>query len=462
MQNIKKTLGVFSLVMINVVAVDSLRTLPFSAEYGLSLVFFYVLGGIVFFLPIAFISAELATGWPNKGGVYVWVREAFGEKWGFVIIWLQWVYNIVWYPTILSFVAGALAFLFDPALAQNKVYVLSVILTIFWGATFVNFFGMKASSAISTIGALAGTLIPMLFIIFLCAVWLGTGGKSQIAFSWHNVIPKISNYGDLAFFTAILFGLIGVELSAVHADEVDDPGRAYPRAISFSTLIIFSTLVLASLAIAIVVPQKQINPVTGFEQAFSIFFKSFHLNWMQPVITVLIVIGGIGGVATWIIGPTKGLLVATRDGSAPPIFGKVNKHDVPVVILLLQAVIFTLLCSVYLFMPTVNSSYWVLTAMTAQLAMLVYIGLFAAAIYLRYSQPKVARPYKIPMGNVGIWVLGLLGILSSSAAVLIGFFPPSQIAIGSVFTYELILVLGVLILTIPPVLIYAMRKPSWG
>ena len=85
--NSKKALKTFQIVMINVIAVDSIRTLPFSAELGFSLVFFYLLAAIFFFIPSGLISAELGTGWPNKGGIYVWVREAFGrnqQNWGLV------------------------------------------------------------------------------------------------------------------------------------------------------------------------------------------------------------------------------------------------------------------------------------------------------------------------------------------------------------------------------------------
>ncbi len=445
--------------MINVIAVDSLRSLPFSATYGFSLVFFYLLAAVVFFLPTALVSAELATGWPNKGGVYVWVREAFGELWGFVVIWLQWVYNIVWYPTILTFMAGAIAYLINPQLAESKLYMLAVILTIFWGATIVNCFGMRISSLMSTIGALVGTLIPMFFIIGLGLVWLKQGNPIQINLSAQEFFPKLNNIHNLSFLLAVLFGLVGMEMSAVHADEVQNPGKSYPRAIFYSTIIIFASLVLSSLAIAVVVPHTTLNVITGLLQAFQIFFNSYGLTWMIPIITLLIVIGGIGGVAAWVIGPTKGLLVATLDGSAPRIFGKINRHGVPVVILLLQAGICTALCSVFLFMPTVASSYWALTAITAQLAMMVYIGLFLAGIYLRYKKPEVSRHYQVPGGkNLGMWILGLMGIVASLAAIALGFIPPAQVHIGSLWRYELLLIAGMLILCLPPILIYKLKK----
>ncbi len=111
-----RPLGVCALVMFNIVAVDSLRSLPFGASLGFSLVFYYLLALLIFLLPVALVSAELATTWPNKGGIYVWVREAFGEKWAMLVVWLQWIYNIIWYPTILSFIVTALAYLIHPTL----------------------------------------------------------------------------------------------------------------------------------------------------------------------------------------------------------------------------------------------------------------------------------------------------------------------------------------------------------
>ena len=73
--------------MINIIAVDSLRTLPFSAKFGSSLIFYYLACAVLFFIPVALVTAELATAWPKNGGIYVWVREAFGARFGFLVIW---------------------------------------------------------------------------------------------------------------------------------------------------------------------------------------------------------------------------------------------------------------------------------------------------------------------------------------------------------------------------------------
>ena len=451
----KKTLGVLAITMINVIAVDSLRTLPFSAEYGFSLVFYYILGAIGFFLPVALVSAELATAWPNKGGIYVWVREALGDRWGFWVIWMQWLYNIIWYPTILSFVAGALASLIDPALADSKSYMLGIILSLFWAMTLFNFLGMRMASWFSTVTALLGTLIPMLLIIALGACWLWKGHPTEIVISRQMLWPAQNGWQHLSFLVAILFGLMGMEMSAVHADEVRNSGRTFPRAILFSSCIILLTLVFASLAIAMVVPNHQLNVVTGMIQAFHAFFMAFGIEWMQRWVVLCMVIGGLGGVAAWIIGPTKGLLVSAQDGVAPKVLAKVNERGVPVVILLLQAVMLTLLSSAYVFMPTVKSAYWLLTAMTAQVAFLVYIGLFVAAWVLRKKYPAQPRAFKIPGGGVGLALCCLLGLLTCVAAIVLGFVPPAQVPVGGLLKYELILFGGLACISLAPLLVFA-------
>ena len=100
-------LSLFSLTMITVGSVDSIRNLPATAIFGSQLISFFILGALFFLLPTALVSAELASGWPKQGGIYVWVKEAFGKNMGFLAIWLQWVENVFYYPVLLMFLAGS-------------------------------------------------------------------------------------------------------------------------------------------------------------------------------------------------------------------------------------------------------------------------------------------------------------------------------------------------------------------
>ncbi len=454
----KKVLGLFPVVMINVIAVDSIRTLPFAAEYGFSLVFYYLLAALVFFIPSALVSAELCCAWPSTGGIYVWTREAFGKTWALIIIWIEWICNVVWYPTIMALVAGVLAYFFNPELANNKIYMISTILVIFWGATFINCLGMRASSWLSIVSAVIGTILPMTFIALLGVAWWMQKQPMEISLTWSSFFPAKENLDNLAFLSNVLFGLIGLDMAATHAAEMKNPTRDYPKAMGISVVIILATIIFASLAIAITVPRDQLNLVTGSLQAFTIFLNKFHLEWLIPVMAFFIVLGGLGGVGAWIIGPTKGLMVACRDGSLPSSLAKLNKYGTPSRILIIQAIIVSFLCLAFVVMPSVHSSFWLLSIITAQLAMIVYIFLFLAGIKLKFTHSHVPRPFKVPGKRLGMVITASLGALACFIAIGVGFIIPRHVGIEQAVGYELTLIGGLVVMGLLPYLIHKLCK----
>ncbi|HUV86593.1 MAG TPA: amino acid permease [bacterium] len=458
----RRVLSVFTLAMVNVAMIASLRGLPTMAEYGLTAVFFFVVAALVFLIPTALVSAELATGWPKRGGVYVWVKEALGARWGFVAIWLQWLQNVIWYPTVLSFAAATFAFAISPALANNRFYALAVILAAYWGATLVNFRGMKTSGWISTVGVIGGTLVPGALIIGLGIAWLALGNPSQLELSGAAFVPDLGGMSSIVLAASTLLFFAGMEVSATHAQEVKNPQRDYPKAILIATLVVLAVFVLGTLSIAVVVPREKISLVAGLMQAFTAFLDKFHLAWLIPVVALLIAFGVFGQISTWIAGPSKGLLAVARHGFLPPFLQRVNRRGVQTHILVVQALIVTALSLVFLLMPTVSSSYWILTALTAQLYLVMYVLLFVSAVRLRYSEPGVARAYKVPGGKLGMWLVAGVAVAAAAFTVAIGYFPPAQLQTGNVFFYEAFLALGMVIVCAVPLLVYRFRRPGWA
>jgi len=455
-----KRLTVFTLAMINVAAVSNLKNWPFTAEYGFAALFYFTLTALVFFFPVSLVSAELASGYTERGGVYLWVKEAFGPKWGFLAVWLQWFNNVFWYPTILSFMAGTVAYAIHPQLAQNIAYTVIFILILFWIATFANFFGMKTSGWISNVGAICGTFIPGAIIIILGFIWIGRDLPIEITFSLDSLIPSFS-LEHMVLFTGIMLAFGGMEISAFHAVDVRNPQRDFPRAIFLSSLLILIPSILGVLSIAIVIPKDEISFTAGAMQAFSLFLERYQLQKFVPFVAALISIGVFGSVSTWIIGPTKGLLSAGHDGNLPPLFHKMTKQEVPVNVLLVQGGIVTVLTLVFFLMPTVTSGFWLMTVLTAQLYLIMYALLFAAALRLRYKKPDLKRPYKVPGGKIGMWLTCGIGILSCSFATLIGYIPPAQIEVGDPTFYLCFLISGTLVGCLAPFLITLFQKPNW-
>lgn len=452
-----RKINVFILTMINIATILSIRNWPTSAQYGLSSVVFLLLALFFFFIPAALVSAELATGWPQKGGVFVWVKEALGHRSGFLAVWLLWLENVVWYPTILSFVAATIAYIINPALSHNKWFTFTIIIGIFWLITLVNLKGIKVSGWISSIAATFGTLLPGALIILLGVAWIALDYPSNITFSLEALKPNLTSFSDLAFLAGILLSFGGIEMSAVHANDVENPQRNYSRAIFFSASVIILLTILGTLAISVIIPKNDINLVSGSIEAIYNFFERFGLKSFVPFVAILIAIGSLGGISTWVAGPCRGLLAAAEKGDFPPFLQKSNRHGMPVTLMIVQALIVTLLSFVFIFMPSISSSFWMLTVLAAELYIIMYVLMFISGIVLRYTRKETPRHYKIPFGNAGMWIVSSMGILGCIFTFFIGFVPPSPVDTSHLIIFQLFVGIGIIVCCLAPLAIFQMR-----
>lgn len=447
-------ISTFALVMLITGAIDSIRNLPAMALFGSSLIFFFIFSAIVFLIPAALVSAELSSHSTEKSGVFHWIHLAFGKKIGFLAIWLQWINTVAWLPTVLSFVAGTATYFLQPALAQNKYYLVSVVLLTFWFLTWLNLKGLHFSAKFSSFCAVVGMIIPMILIVMLAGAWLVLGNPSQIHFTKVDLLPSLSHTDNWISLTAIMTAFLGMELATVHVKEVRSPQKTFPKALFLSVLLILSTIILGSLAIAMVLPNNQINLVNGVIQAFTNFFEKYHISWIIPVITVMLLLGSLGQIISWVISPAKGLLHAAELGFLPEFFAKKNDKGMPSHILLTQAGLVSVVCLAFLLMPSVNGSYWLLTALSTQLYMLMYVLMFLAAICLKYKLKQQPNSFTIPGGKAGMWAACLLGLIGCAITIAVGFIPPSGINVGGWMHYEIMFSGGLVGMISPVVFFY--------
>jgi amino acid transporter len=455
----KKILGVFALAMINVAAVLSIRNFPSMAEYGWSSIGWYIIGTVLFLIPISLAGAELATGWPEGGGIYAWVKQAFGEKGGFTALFCEWSNNLVWFPTVLAFIASTLAFAITPDLANNHLYMFSVMMIAFWGTTLIAYFGPEVSTKFSNVGVILGSIIPSILIILFGIWWLVAGSATVLPpFTPAAIVPAL-NLATLPFFSTIILLFAGMEMAGFHALETRNPQKDYPKAMAFSAIIIFFCTVFATLAIAFVIPASKLSLASGVMQAIQYFLEAANLPGLVAPMAILITIGGVVSLAAWLIGPAQGLGVVADEGNMPPMFNRTNRYGAPVAILVMQALIGSVISLLYVFLPSVNQAYWILSAMTTELLCIVYVLIFASLIKLRYSKPDTLRPFRIPGGMAGIWLVGGMGAFGVIFAFLVGLMPPSFFPSAPVYIGAVLL--GTFLLAVPPLIFLKLKKPGW-
>jgi amino acid transporter len=327
--------------------------------------------------------------------------------------------------------------------------------------TLLNYLGIRTSGWFSTIGVIVGTILPGIFIISLGVHWISSGRPIQTELNWGALIPSFEKMDNLAFLAGLFLAFAGLEVSASYASDVKNPQKNYPRAIILGAVITFLLFMLGALAIAFVIPKQEISLVAGVMEAFSTFFQHYNLTWILPLMAFLLIIGAIAEVNSWIIGPVRGLYATSLHGNLPPFFQKLNKHNVPTRLLLFQAVLVSITSLVFLYMPQISSGFWILTALSAQSYLIMYILMFIAALKLRYSKPNVPRAYRVPFQKKGMWIFCVMGIFSSCFAIVLCFVPPSNLQVGSTTTYVLLLLAGLFVMCAIPHYIHRHRKPHW-
>jgi glutamate:GABA antiporter len=248
-------------------------------------------------------------------------------------------------------------------------------------------------------------------------------------------------------------------MNAVHVNTLRNPGKEYPKAIFLAMGLVLAIFILPALAISWVIPSQNLSLTAGVMQAFDAFFAHFSIQWLTPILGIMLVVASLGGMLTWLAGPSKGLLLISRqEGYLPPVLQKLNKHGVQQNILVAQGAVTTVIALAYAFIPNVSSAYWIFSVITTQVYLIVYLLMFVAAVRLRRTQPDHPRGFRAP----ALVTLCVVGFLASVAALLIGFVPPSQFGGGGPVTYLVIVLggLGVVGLLIP-YLFLKFRKPSW-
>jgi glutamate:GABA antiporter len=458
-------IGVMAFAVMNFTTVVSLRGLPAEAEYGLTSIFYFIFAAVVALIPVALVAAELAATFPEQGGVFRWIGEAFGPRWGFAVVYWQWQAWMMWLPTVLIFGASALAYVFwpqslDKALAANKLYTVIVLLVAFWAVTLFTFRGMAASVKLSTLGGTFGTIIPGAILIVLAAVYVVMGKPIQMPLNT-GFIPDLTKPGNLVLAASIFLFYAGMETQAVHVKHLKNPARDYPLSILIATVMTVVIFVLGTLAVAVVIPVKQIDLAQSLLNAYRDLWASIGLPWLGNVMAAMVALGVLGQVSVVVAGPSTGLLAVAKAGYLPHVLQRTNAHGIPIGILLLQGVIGTILCLAFTVLPSVESTFQILSQLSNILFLAMYLVMFVAALRLRYTQPNKPRPFRIPGGNVGMWVVGVIGLLGAAIAGGLSFIPPAQIATGSPAIYIGLLLASTAIEIAIPFIIFAFHRKNW-
>ena len=430
-----KTLGRKDIVLFTVSAIVLLETLAAGASVGASAVFWWLFLGLVFFVPYALICAELGTTYPEQGGLYAWVRDAFGRRWASRATWAYWVNTAVWIPANFIFFSGVFKQLFMPEMSLGTQIAIGVVLT--WVTVGVNAITLSVGKWVPNLGAL-------IKVVVIVAIMLGAIGYIQAngmanALTFETMLPRFDT--SLEYFSVIVYGMLGFELASAGSEEMKNPARDVPVSILISGLIIILLYTSATVAILGAIPAADINLVEGLVDTLNLFFGGSELG---RALAMALAIGALysffSNSVTWSLGCNRAMAEAAAEREFPSILAAEHKTlGTPVGAAIMMGVVSTIALTIYGLTAESNADlFWSLFAFSAAIFLTPYVMLVFAFAKLRASDADRPRPYRVPGGEGFGKLISLVCGAALISAIVLFFYTPGvginkEILIGYVF-----------------------------
>jgi amino acid transporter len=414
---LQKHFGRFDMLFFLLCTLVGLDTLGAVADDGAQAFTWLAFLGVFFFIPYALLTAELGSTFHEEGGAYIWTKLAFGRFAAAINAVLYWLSNPIWLGGSLTILAvTTFGDFFTPLHGAGK-YLFS--LAFIWFAVWAAILSFSVGKWIPTIGAWVRMILLGGFVV------------TVILYAFSNGVHGVSG-GDFtptwAIFIAavpvLFFNYVGFELPNAAGDEMKDPQKDVPYTVirsAFGTMLLYG---LPILSILIVLPAAKITSLGGFIDAMKTVFTVYggHATKDGVVLTgagkVLGDLAAIGFIiallssgTTWIMGADRSQAVAGFDGAAPRFFGYFSaRWGTPVTVNLLSGLFSTIVMVMAFRLTSGNAGKYfsVVLGLAISTTTISYLLVFPAIIKLRYSHAHVPRPYRIPLGNAGAWVVGVL------------------------------------------------------
>lgn len=418
-----KTLKLRDLVLFTVSAILLADTLTAAASVGADSVSWWLILGVLFFIPFAMICAEMGCAYPEQGGIYAWIRDGFGGRWASRATWCYWVNTAVWIPAIYILFAGVFRQMFIPELSMAWQIAIGIGLT--WVAVAVNVVTLDVGKWVPNIGAILKVAI-FIAIIIGAAVHIQDAGMAN-PLTAETLMPKWD--GSAQYLPAIIYGMLGFELASAGSDEMQDPARDVPRAIFISGVIIITLYTLGTIAVLAAIPAGDINLVEGLVDTLSLFFGD------SPAGQALVMALGLGALftffsngVTWALGCNRAAAEAAIEGELPRIFALEDpKRGTPLGAAVLMGVVSTLCLLLYGFLSGSNEDlFWSLFAFSAVIFLLPYQGMLLTFLKMRHVDADHPRPYRVPGGTGAAYLAAGLCIAILGLSIFLFLYTPGE------------------------------------
>ena len=400
----KKKFRLFDAILATVCITLVAESVTPTAAIGNSQYFWWLFLIIAFCVPYGMISAELGTTYQSEGGMYDWVKRAFGAKWASRVAWNYWINFPLWIASLAVAVTDVIAGIFN---LELNIWVLLILqLGYTWLVSFLGTQRIGESKWIVNIG----TFFKILFMVSLGLLgiycFIKTGESANPIESAIDLLPSMDLL-SLSFLSVIIFNFLGFEVVATFADDMENPSKEIPKALIYGGLLMAIFYILPATGVNIAMSLEQAE-AAGITDSFSILLSNLGVN--ADLIRAIVIAVGlmfiytmVANIVSWSFGVNSVAKYSADDGGLPKVFSKTNKQGVPYMASIMNGVVATVIVVIGLILgqvsETASNLFWTFFSLSLVTLLTSYIPLFLAFIKLRKTD-KTKRVYKVPGGPV--------------------------------------------------------------
>lgn len=403
----EKVLSLRDIILFTVSGILLVDFVAVATSLGSNTMFWWPVFMIIFFVPVGLMTAELGSRFPEQGGIYSWVRRAFGYRSGSRITWFYWVNVALWMPSIYLIFSGILSAMFFPDMTLFGHVAIGIALAVF--TYLINVMKLNDAKWIPNIGA---------YLKAIVSIAIGLGG---LVYGFNNGFANdirlenfTSNLSEVFIYApVVVYSLLGFELVCASADEMKNPRKDIPKAIFISAPIIAFAYLFCALGILAAVPAEEIDAIDVIAKTvFNLFGDSGLGLFMAYAVGITALLSFLANIATWTMGANRTVAEAAEEGELPKIFGKLHStNKTPIGAAGLTAVISIAVQIIYGLMATnAEDLFWSIFSFSAIIFLIPYIYMCFAFLKLRAEYASQTDVFVIPGGE---WVGRVLAWVSS-------------------------------------------------
>ena len=456
-KKLRKEFKIFDMIFIVVAGIIGLDTLGAVSSNGGQALTWLFISAITFFLPYGLLCAELGTTFPQEGGVYEWCKMAGGRYFAALASMLYWVSNPLWIGGTLAISAiGAISLFFfgdinyqvGGSATTNAIFRIVVALIFIWGVTWSAILSLHVGKWLMVVGSYAKFALFALFAVL--AVTYFAGGHSTGAHLTFADLAPSSNSALIfsAVIPLLIFNWVGFELQNGAGEEMVNPQRDVPRSIIRGGIIAVVAYTIPIAVILFTLPASQLTNVGSFLSAYRavntvLGSLATPLGWL---VAIAFVFGVASSGGAWVIGADRTYAIASLDRTAPSIFGRFSgRYGTPIFVNTMTGIVASIAMIAAVVITAFGSGNIILLfalviGFVISTTTLSYLFIFPSFLILRYKYPNVRRPYRVPGGMVGAWIVMLLPLAYAAIASYFILWPrDATVATNGVtrLTYEL-------------------------